>query len=112
MCTTAGYSPICSTARRLGCGAIRPIVGRETIRQYAPKASGFTNRKGFRNRPLSAEQCRVNRTRSKVRAKVEYPFLVIKRIFGFTTVRYRGLEKNATRLFVTCALANVYLARR
>lgn len=84
----------------------------ETIRKYAPKASDFTNRKGFRNRPLSAEQCRVNRTKSKVRAKVEHPFLVIKRIFGFTKVRYRGLEKNATRLFVTCALTNLYLARR
>jgi hypothetical protein len=44
----------------------------------------------FRNRPLSAEQCRVNRTKSKVRAKVEHPFLVIKRIFGFTKVRYRS----------------------
>ncbi len=75
----------------------------ETIRKYAPKASDFTNRKGFRNRPLSAEQYGRNRTKSKV----EHPFLVIKRIFGFTKVRYRGLEKNATRLFVTCALANL-----
>jgi IS5 family transposase len=84
----------------------------ETICKYAPKASDFTNRKGFRNRPLSAEQCRVNRTKSKVRARVEHPFLIIKRIFGFEKVRYRGLEKNATRLFVTCALTNLYLARR
>jgi hypothetical protein len=41
---------------------------------------------------------------------VEHPFLVIKRIFGFTKVRYRSLEKNATRLLLTCARANVYLA--
>ena len=81
-----------------------------TIRKYAPKASDFTNRNDFRNRPLSAEQCRINRTKSKVRAKVEHPFRVMKRIFGFTKVRYRGLEKNATRLFVTCALTNLYPA--
>ena len=36
----------------------------------------------------------------------------IKQIFGFTKVRYRGLEKNATRLFVACGLVNLYLARR
>jgi IS5 family transposase len=47
-----------------------------------------------------------------VRAKVEHPFLILKRVFGFTKVRYRGLEKNATRLFVTCGLVNLYMARR
>ena len=36
---------------------------------------------------------------------------VIKRVFGFAKVRYRGLEKNAHRLFVTCALANLFIAR-
>jgi transposase, IS5 family len=46
-----------------------------------------------------------------VRAKVEHPFLVIKRVFGFARVRYRGLEKNAHRLFVTCALANLFMLR-
>ena len=43
---------------------------------------------------------------------MEHPFLVIKQIFSFTKVRYRGLEKNATRLFVACGLVNLYLARR
>ena len=37
---------------------------------------------------------------------------VIKRVFGFAKVRYRGLDKNAHRLFVTCALANLFMARR
>jgi transposase, IS5 family len=35
----------------------------------------------------------------------------MKRVFGFTKVRYRGLEKNAHRLFVACALVNIYLVR-
>jgi len=47
-----------------------------------------------------------------VRAKVEHPFLIIKRIFGFAKTRYKGLAKNAHRLFVTCALTNLYLMRR
>lgn len=52
-----------------------------------------------------------NRSKSKVRAKVEHAIGVIKNIFGFVKVRYKGLMKNANRLFATCALANLYLAR-
>ena len=53
-----------------------------------------------------------NRTKSKVRAKVEHSIRVIKRVFGFAKVRYSGLKKNAHRLLVTCALANLFVARR
>ena len=53
-----------------------------------------------------------NRTRSKVRAKVEHSIGVIKRVFGFAKGRYRGLKKNAHRLLVTGALANLFVARR
>lgn len=84
----------------------------EAMREAAPKALDFTNAKGFRNRGLTDQQRATNRTKSKVRAKVEHAFLVIKRIFGFIKVRYRGLAKNAHRLFVACALANLYMVRR
>ena len=47
-----------------------------------------------------------------VRAKVEHTIGVIKRVFGFSKVRYRGLTKNAHRLFVTWALANLFILRR
>ena len=53
-----------------------------------------------------------NRTKSKVRARVEHPIGVIKRVFGFVKVRYRGLAQNTRRLVVTCALANLFMARR
>lgn len=53
-----------------------------------------------------------NRTRSSVGAKVEHSIGVTKLIFGFVTVRYRGVDKNVRRLFATCALANLYLVRR
>jgi IS5 family transposase len=47
-----------------------------------------------------------------VRARVEHSVHAIKCIFDFVKVRYRGLAKHANRLFVTCALANLYLVRR
>jgi superfamily II DNA or RNA helicase len=53
-----------------------------------------------------------NRTKSKVRAKVEHVFPVMKLKFGFVKVRYRGLKKNAHRLFVTCALVNLFVSRK
>ena len=85
---------------------------RHVIREHAPSAQDFTNRR-YRHRGVvdEAEKAR-NRTKSKVRAKVEHSIGVIKRVFGFVKVRYRGLDKNAHRLFVTCGLANLYLARR
>jgi IS5 family transposase len=84
----------------------------ERIKQRAPNALDFTHHKGTRNNPLSKAEKAKNTTKSKVRAKVEHPFLIIKRIFGFAKVRYRGLMKNANRLFLTCALANLYMVRR
>jgi len=47
-----------------------------------------------------------------VRAKVEHVIGVIKRVFGFTKVRYRGLAKNLHRLEVTAALANLFMVRQ
>ena len=46
-----------------------------------------------------------------IRARVEHVFAVVKRLWGFDKVRYRGLAKNATRAFVALAMANIYLAR-
>jgi IS5 family transposase len=43
---------------------------------------------------------------------VEHQFGIIKRQFGFSKVRYRGLDKNAHRLFVACALSNLVIAKK
>jgi IS5 family transposase len=85
---------------------------RDVIRQHAPGAKSVVQPKAHRHRPLSEAERGRNRTKSKVRAKVEQVFLVIKRIFGWAKVRYRGLAKNTNWLFVTCGLANLYVARR
>ena len=53
-----------------------------------------------------------NRNKSRVRARVEHVFAVVKRLWGFTKVRYRGLAKNATRSSVALGLANIFLARQ
>lgn len=83
-----------------------------TLREAAPKARDFTQKKGHRHRPLSEADRNRNRTKSKVRAKVEHPFHVMKRVFQFTKVRYRGLAKNANHVFASCALINLFMARR
>jgi transposase, IS5 family len=85
---------------------------RAVIRQHAPKAQDFTNHR-YRHRGGVDEVERTkNRTKSKVRARVEHSIAVIKRVFGFAKVRYRGLKKNTHLLLVTCALANLFMARR
>jgi len=85
---------------------------KETLAEHAPKAQDYTNVKGHRNHPLTEEDKRKNRTKSGVRAKVEHIFRVLKCQFGFTKVRYRGLEKNANHLFAALALVNVVMAKR
>jgi IS5 family transposase len=84
----------------------------QVIHECAPHAKDFTNRRcRHRGRIDVAEQAR-NRTKSRVRAKVEHVIGVLKRVFGFCKVRYRGLAKNLHRLEVTCALANLFIVRR
>lgn len=60
---------------------------------------------------LSGYDCWIIRARSRVRACVEHAIGVIKRKFAFSMVRYRSIAKNANRLLVACALANLSIAR-
>lgn len=83
----------------------------EVIQQVSPKAKDCTHRRyRYQDRVDEPERER-NRTKSKIRSRVEHVFGVMKLKFGFVKVRYRGLAKNANRLFATCALVNLYLAR-
>jgi IS5 family transposase len=47
------------------------------------------------------------RRKSSVRSKVEHPFLILKRLWGFAKVRYRGLAKNVNRAFAMLAMLNI-----
>jgi IS5 family transposase len=88
------------------------IINAPSSTKNADKARDLTNRR-YRHRGIVDEvERRKNRTKSKVRARVEHAIGIIKRVFGFAKVRYRGLRKNTHRLLVTCALANLFMARR
>jgi len=81
------------------------------IRSKAAKAKNFTNQRSRRNGIINEETRSKNRNKSRIRARVEHVFGVVKRLWGFGKVRYRGLQKNATRAFTALALANIYLSR-
>jgi IS5 family transposase len=49
--------------------------------------------------------------KARVRAKVEHAFHVVKNLFGYRKVRYRGLFKNTAQLHTLFALANLVLAK-
>jgi transposase, IS5 family len=70
------------------------------------------NRRGSEHRPLTDYQRYINQARSRCRARGEHAFRVIKCLWGYAKVRYRGLAKNTTRLLTAFALANLYMLRR
>ena len=83
----------------------------EVIRAAAPKAQGMTCRRTRYKNYVDEEAKRKNTTKARVRAKVEHPFRILKRVFGLTKVRYRGIWKNHQWLCAAFALVNLYLHR-
>lgn len=87
----------------------------EDHRQHCREAGiGYrVNRRApSRLRPLTEHQKMINRNRSRRRARGEFAFHVVKTLWGFAKVRYRGLVKNTARVYALFALANLYLVRR
>jgi IS5 family transposase len=68
--------------------------------------------KAMRDGALKDLLTAVERTKARIRARVEHPFHVIKNLFGHRKVRYKGLVKNTTQLFSLFGLANLVLARK
>ena len=100
-------------------GAERRVYGdsayasqKALIHTKAPKAKDFTNQRTRRNGVVDEARKAKNRNKSRIRSRVEHVFGVLKRLWGFGKVRYRGLAKNATRAFTALALANIYLGRQ
>ena len=85
---------------------------KKLIQGKAPKARDFTNQRTRKSGAVDEIARGKNRNKSKIRSRVEHVFAVVKRLWGFAKVRYRGLTKNATRAFTALALANIYLSRR
>jgi IS5 family transposase len=88
--------------------------GNMTLKAHCRQA-GLTyliNDKAAKHVKLTTKQQRANRHKSGVRAKVEFPFRILKQLWGHTKVRYRGLAKNTARLQFLFALSNLFQARR
>jgi len=84
----------------------------EAIKEAAPKAQDMIcKRTRFKNY-VDELQKKKNRSKSSVRAKVEHPFRILKRVFGFDKARYRGIAKNHHRLCANFALVNLYMHRK
>ena len=62
--------------------------------------------------PLDALFNEVERLKASVRAKVEHPFRILKRQFGYVKTRYRGLAKNTAQITTLFALGNLWAVRR
>ena len=86
-------------------------AGREAAFTGSGKVWGVM-RKAPKGSDLHPIDARINRIIAMVRARVEHPFRVVKRQFGYTKTRYRGLAKNRAQLFTLFALGNLFLVRR
>ncbi|MFY0992598.1 IS5 family transposase [Halomonas sp. C05BenzN] len=62
--------------------------------------------------PMKTMLLAIEKAKASIRAKVEHPFHVIKNLFGYRKVRYKGLAKNQAQLFSLFGLANLVLATR
>lgn len=100
-------------------GSERTIFGDQAYWKEADRqrfrAAGVryrVNRRGTAQRPLTEHQKKVNQSRSRTRARGEHAFRIVKQLWGFAKVRYRGIAKNAARALASFALANLYMMRR
>ena len=84
----------------------------EAIHAVAPEAQDMRSRRVKTKAGVDEAEKRRNRTKARVRAKVEWSFRVLKRVFGYTKVRYRGLKKNYEWLSAGFALVNIYHSRK
>jgi IS5 family transposase len=96
----AGYQGVERREENLG----RPVTWRVAMRPGRRRALPDTE--------TGRLQAWIERIKASIRAKVEHPFRIIKRQFGHTKVRYRGLAKNTAQLITLFALGNLWLCRK
>ena len=101
VCADAGYTGVEKRAEH---------AGREVIWQVAARRS--TYKKLGKSSALYKARRKIEKAKAQVRAKVEHPFRVLKRQFGYVKTRFRGLAKNTAQLLTLFALSNLWMARR
>ena len=119
VCTSAASVADCHMLPHLLHGEERKVWGdagyqgqTKVIREAAPHAQDMTCRRTKYKDRVDELQKRKNTTKSRVRSMVEHPFRILKRVFGFDKVRYRGIAKNHNRLCANFALINLYHHRK
>ena len=119
VCTSAASVADCHMLPHLLHGEERKVWGdtgyqgqTQVIREAAPHAQDMTCRRTKYKDRVDELQKRKNTTKSRVRSMVEHPFRILKRVFGFDKVRYRGIAKNHNRLCANFALINLYHHRK
>ncbi|MNF91150.1 Transposase DDE domain protein [compost metagenome] len=101
---------VCADAGYTGVEKREEHAGRQVIWQIAARRS--TYKQLSKRSALYKTKRKIEKAKAQVRAKVEHPFRVIKRQFGYTKVRFRGLAKNAAQMVTLFALSNLWMARR
>ncbi|SEE30542.1 IS5 family transposase [Pseudomonas anguilliseptica] len=101
---------VCADAGYTGVEKRTEHDGREVIWQIAARRSTY-KKLGKRSALYKAKR-KIEKAKAQVRAKVEHPFRVIKRQFGYVKTRFRGLAKNTAQLVTLFALSNLWVARR
>ena len=101
---------ICADAGYTGVEKRPEHEGREVIWQIAARPG--TYRKYGKDTALYKSIRKIGKAKAQIRARVEHPFRVIKRQFGYTKVRFRGLAKNTAQLMTLFALSDLWMARR
>lgn len=97
----AGYTGVEKRPEHEGRGVIWQIAARRSTYKKLDKRSALYKAKR-----------KIEKAKAQVRAKVEHPFRVIKRQFGYTKVRYRGLAKNTAQVLTLFALSNLWMKRK
>lgn len=101
---------VCADAGYTGVEKRTEHDGRKVIWQIAARRSTY-KKLGKRSALYKAKR-KIEKAKAQVRAKVEHPFRVVKRQFGFVKTRFRGLAKNTAQLVTLFALSNLWMARR
>ena len=101
---------VCADAGYTGVEKRPEHEGRQVIWQVAVRRSTYKHLS--KRSVLYQAKRKIEKAKAQVRAKVEHPFRVIKRQFGYVKTRFRGLAKNTAQLTTLFALSNLWMVRR
>jgi IS5 family transposase len=83
---------------------------RQMIWSIAARPSSY--KKHAKKSLIGRMRRKIEYAKAQSRAKVEHPFRVIKRQFGYTNVCFRGLLKNTAQQATLFALSNLWTMRK